>query len=155
MLTRETAKGWSDGLIKVVTGVGGLLAILIVLNNVFGWSVGGLWTGNRVETETLAIATKTANDAVTEKVKAVDTKVTEMQGTLKSMNEKLDRVPLMDQLLTDHTDKLRTLSQDVGELSKQLTNDERILSALVPGFTISPYSAPPPPLVRQPQGRHQ
>lgn len=149
MLTRATTKGWSDGLVKIVTVVGGALIILSWSNNFFGWSVGGLLTGNKVETETLATATKVANDAMTDKVKAVDTKVTEMQSTLKEMNTKLDRVPLMDQTLTAHTERLRALDDQTHDLVEKLTGDEKLLSALVPGFAVGV----PSPQIRQPPRR--
>lgn len=129
MPQRATVKGWSDGVVKTITGVGGALAIIIVLNNVFGWSIGGLVTGNQTaqteqkrDTNELALAMKNANDAMDKKVTSVDEKATRIEASMAKISEQLGQISVMTQRLNDHDRHLQQLDVAIGLVNDRITN---------------------------------
>lgn len=107
MLTRATAKGWSDGLIKIVTGVGGLLGILIVLNNTLGWSIGGLMTGNQVSQG--------------DQKHQLD----DIQNHIKSIDDTIKVIPTTLQEIANQAREIASLITEQNKLRDRMTDDER------------------------------
>lgn len=142
MLTRATARGWGDGLSKIVT----VLAAFVVLIGA-AWVVwimpgGGVRFGNQVETDNLAKTTQMQNDAVIKRLDGID-------AALRETNKNLNQVPLMNQTLADHTEHLHALDGRDTAIEQSLILQNNKLSVLVPGW----YEGYVPPQVRQPQGR--
>lgn len=141
MLTRATAKGWGDGLSKIVT----VLAAFVVLIGA-AWVVwimpgGGVRFGNQVETDNLAKTTQMQNDAVIKRLDGID-------AVLRETNKNLNQVPLMNQTLSDHIEHLHSIDGRLDGIAKQLGEDENRSAALVPGWYGS-YA----PQIRQPPRR--
>lgn len=120
--TKATAAAWYDSAGKIVALIAGLLIIIGSCWFAYGLSGGGIRFGNQVETETLAAATKAANDTLTNKVTGVDEKVNRVEDILKEIKKQYDLLPVMAQRLSDHEQHLTRLDAQVGLLNDRISN---------------------------------
>lgn len=146
--TKATAAAWYDSAGKIVALLAGLVILISAGWVVFQMPGGGIRFGNQVETEVLAAATKANNDALAGKIDALGKRIDGVDVTLKEMNKNLAQVPLMSQILSDHTEHLHSIDGRLDEIAKQLGEDENRSAALVPGWYGS-YA----PQIRQPPRR--
>jgi hypothetical protein len=155
MAQRATVGAWYDSAGKIVALIGGTIVIVVFIVGFVAWMTGGIRIGSQVETETLAQATKAANDTLAGKVGSVDEKVNRVEAIVTEIKKQYDLLPVMAQRLSDHEQHLNRLDAAVGLLNDRISNvsqntNDRITNDEKAAANLEGRLTGQPPQVRQP-----